>query len=271
MKRLWPRLGLGLGVILIAFLTVFYALPAPGYVPVLVYHFIGEDVPGNKLIVTEEDFEKQMAFLKRFGYQVISLDELYRVKRGQRPPNPRMVAITFDDGDQSFYHRAYPVLKKYDFPVAVFVVVRHLDKGDMGSMKWEQVRELLAKGVTIGSHTLSHPVLTEINPAKQHWEIRWSKTRLYHRLKHRVDYISYPTGMFDEEVKETVQRMGYKMGFGTFRKKLRGEKEDLFSMQRLMIRKSHRNLAYFWLTLSGIYQTYHRARSKSNFDTPLPA
>jgi len=88
--------------------------------PILMYHSIsGGD---NSLCVTPENFARQMSFLKEKGYTVISMESLVRAVNNGKKFLPRTVVITFDDGFEDNFTRAFPVLAKYDMPATIFLV-----------------------------------------------------------------------------------------------------------------------------------------------------
>ncbi|GAA6174012.1 polysaccharide deacetylase family protein [Colwellia sp. KU-HH00111] len=83
-------------------------------------------------------------------------------------------------------------------------------------MTWEQLRELKAGGMFIGSHTCSHRILTHIDEKERLFELQSSKSCLENNLNCRVDAIAYPVGennTFNHAVCEMSKNIGYKIGF----------------------------------------------------------
>ena len=80
---------------------------------------------------------------------------------------------------------------------------------EFGPITWEQARELDAGGVEIGSHTVSHPILTTTDDAQLVAELRGSRSRLEAELGHAVELFCYPNGAFDERVRRETARAGY--------------------------------------------------------------
>ena len=115
-------------------------------IPILAYHNFTEDESSSYKINIIE-FEKQMDYLAAHNYSVISLSELLAgLRTGQLPPKP--VVITIDDGFKSTYTLAYPVLKKYNFPVTLFIYTNFIDKNN-GSLTWEEIREMASHNIEI--------------------------------------------------------------------------------------------------------------------------
>lgn len=105
--------------------TVLFSLLLPflgslkGRASILMYHSIGEG--GAFFAVTEEDFEKQLLYLKRRGFVCITLSELVE-KLERKEDVSSNVVLTFDDGYEDNYTKAFPLLKKYDIPATIFLI-----------------------------------------------------------------------------------------------------------------------------------------------------
>ncbi|HXO37491.1 MAG TPA: polysaccharide deacetylase family protein, partial [Candidatus Acidoferrum sp.] len=72
-------------------------------------------------------------------------------------------------------------------------------------MDWNDMRSLDRTLITVGSHTLSHPILTTLNAQEIEWEILESRKCLEQRLQHRVDFFCYPNGAYDQRAYQTVK------------------------------------------------------------------
>lgn len=252
----------------------FFFMPFPGTVPVLMYHFIGNpaDNPyseGN--FVSEKDFEEQMSFLKTFGYRVISMDDYYAIMTGAQKPRGREVVITFDDGDHSFNSRAVPILKRYGFPVTVFLVSDLIQTGENGSMKLETILKLQQENPQLDfqSHTKTHAHLTEIPEAQLKDEMESSRKALSEMLGKDVRDLAYPYGQFNRQALEAARQAGYRMAFTTGHKRLNGIEEGLWSRTRLKVDRVSDHPIGFWYNLSGIHQMIKGTREKfRNFLNP---
>ena len=129
-------------------------------VPVLVYHDI-RDVPGtDEYVVTGQMFREQMAFLKRQGYQPVSLRQFAEAAAGKFSLPEKPVVLNFDDGLVSFRDIAMPVLAEYGFPAVLSVVTGWIDGRQVPSdyrdrlLSWEQLRAVSRSPlVEILSHT----------------------------------------------------------------------------------------------------------------------
>ena len=251
-KRGWFWIILFLSVIIT---VIFFTFPIKGHIPVLMYHLIlpKSEVGTSSLHVSIENFERQMWFLKFFGFRAISLDEFYAIKIGQAEPRGREVLVTFDDGHRSYLQYALPIMERYGIQSANFLIWDHLnDDFWRDYMKLEEAKSISKHPlVTLGSHTLTHPDLVEINPTQARIEIVESKKKLEDFFGQSFDYLCYPSGTFNDYVVESVREAGYRLAFTTARKRLNGERETLYSIARLKIGLKD-NLFAFWLNVSGI-------------------
>ena len=98
-------------------------------VPILMYHYVNNEEPlKSRLGVSPESFERQMRFLRERKYNIVSLEELTDLIKNKKRIPPMTAAVTFDDGYLDNYTHAYPVLKKYNIPAAIFVVINRIGK-----------------------------------------------------------------------------------------------------------------------------------------------
>lgn len=83
------------------------------------------------------------------------------------------------------------------------------------TVTWEQVREMAAAGMEIGSHTVTHPILSNLSEAEIAWELTASKQQLEQMLGQAVTTIAYPVGLnfaFNARVRALSQQAGYRLG-----------------------------------------------------------
>lgn len=236
-------------------------LPLPGTIPVLMYHFIGskEQADQHKLYVSRESFTKQMAFLKMMGYRILSLDEYYAIRSGQKKSKGREIVITFDDGNYSFFKEAYPILQQYRFPVAVFLVSESIRERIHGSMTIEDLMVLKQEDwIGFGSHSKTHPILTRLSDGKLREELEGSREDLEAMLGVPVVDFAYPSGEVDERVIRFAKAAGYRQAFTTSYKKVPATKEELYALPRVKITRTSDLLIAYWFKVSGLYQWFKR-------------
>jgi len=253
----------GLLVVLVLLTGAYFGLPWPGNVPVLMYHFI--DTPERavleKNVVSVQSFKRQMDFLDRFGYHVISLEDYYLMLAGKRKPSPKEVVITFDDGNYTFKDHALAILEKHQFPVTVFVVSGNAQYQKHGSMDNPTIKKISESPlVTIGSHSRTHPVLAELDEAKLRTEILGSKEDLEKLIQKPVLYFAYPSGVLNALVLDIVKASGYRLAFTTSRKKLKKLPIGPLTITRVKISRTSDNPFAFWVRISGLDQAFRRIK-----------
>ncbi len=239
---------------------------------ILMYHSIGG--PGSKqypLDVSPGSFEKQMRFLSRHHYNVIPLHDLVTLlKEGKKTPS-KTVVITFDDAYENNYTEAYPILKKYNLPATIFVVVNYMGQTknlyghDFRFMTPQMALEMQDSGlITIGSHTMNHLLLPSIKDKSVLWqEIRGSKEALEKILGRPVLAFCYPNGGYTPEVEKMVQAAGYQIAVTTMARHKRPGRYDIFALRRIKVTDSAVNPVVFFVETSGYFLRLKELRVKS--------
>lgn len=240
------------GILLLLFVLFFSSYS----VPVLMYHQIGNQ---NILLnVTFDNFKKQLDYLKKNGYKVISLSELIEGLRQKKQFYHKTVVITFDDGHKDNFTYAFPVLKKYNFPATVFLVTSKIDK-DPNYLNWDNIREMHKNGIDFGCHTRNHVYLPDYqdNDEKLWEEIFGSKKDIYEKTGIVAKYFSYPIGGFSEKIKTMVKKAGYE-GAVTTNRKSSNDPFDVFEIRRISVRND--NFFEFWWKVSGYYHIFRKEK-----------
>lgn len=194
----------------------------------LCYHSIAEDGPPF-VSIRPEAFERQLALLRRRGFRSGTLAELAELARGGRP-RAKLAFLAIDDGYRDTFTAARLLLDAYGFRALVFVIPPLLDGGGaplrwprveahceshpqiMRSMDWEMAGALAGEGHTIGSHTLSHPVLPDLDDERLTHELAESRAELARRLG-GCEAIAYPFGLWTPRVARAAAGAGYTYGF----------------------------------------------------------
>lgn len=182
-------------------------------IPILVYHSVAGHHPGQtpdqlKMDVDTAAFREQMSYLAEHKYSVISLAALIDALEGRTPLRDHAVVITFDDGWETQYEHAFPVLKQFGFTATFFIITKPIGHSSL-YLTWDQIREMRDAGMTIGSHTRTHPTLTSPDVSLPD-EIANSRQDLERNLGTAPDYFAYPYGTWDAQVVAAVRAAGYK-------------------------------------------------------------
>jgi peptidoglycan/xylan/chitin deacetylase (PgdA/CDA1 family) len=184
-------------------------------VPILVYHNVTPLAPDaspkkREFIISPEQFEWQMSYLRAQGIAVLPLDALIDALQGRGRIEGPAVVVVFDDGWLGQYEHAFPVLRRLGYPATFFIFTNPIGS-NVRWMTWEQLRELTAAGMTIASHTRTHPRLNRIeDPVELRREIAGSRELLERKLGVEVKHFAYPFGTYTPAVLAAVQEAGYR-------------------------------------------------------------
>lgn len=188
--------------------------------PILVYHVVrpryeDDSASVRAIAQTPEVFDAQMAYLKENGYHVVTFTDLETYFKDAKPLLSKPVILSFDDGWKDQFKYAFPILKKYGYRATFFVFTNSIDQKSFFSL--EQLREMLAAGMIIGSHTRTHPYLTQIRDRDALWrEISDSKRILEEKLGVEVTQFAYPFGAYTDEIVAMTKKAGYHSARGDF-------------------------------------------------------
>lgn len=190
-------------------------------IPVLVYHRFGP-VVADSMTMTTHLFESQIKYIIENGYTVIPLRHLVDcyLRKKQTLPS-RSVAITVDDGHKTVYTDLFPLVKKYQIPATLFLYPSVLSNASY-AMTWNQLREIQASGMfDFQAHTYWHPNFK--NEKKrlsssdyEHFvqmQLKKSKEKLERELGIKVDMLSWPFGIYDEDLIRKAVGAGYISAF----------------------------------------------------------
>lgn len=243
---------------------------------ILLYHKIGrypQDAKFPGLYVTEENFDRQIKYLKNNGYTFLTLSELKAVYdyyyynnnsnstysiniNGQdKISNDRLInlinekgryaGVTFDDGSKSVYSCGLKIMKDNGVKSTVFMVsglIGGVNDWDIknGENKDEMLtindlKEMAECGMEIGAHTKTHPHLTQILPEQAYNEMLESKNDLERMLNIGINFFAYPYGDYNEEVKALAKKAGF-FGACTTNTGIVKKGGDFFALNRVAIR-----------------------------------
>jgi peptidoglycan/xylan/chitin deacetylase (PgdA/CDA1 family) len=227
--------------------------------PVLTYHHVGRrprDARLKGLYVSGKLFARQMKELEEQGFSAPDYDSVTQ----RRVNSQRQVFLTFDDGFRDVFINALPVLKKHHFRAIQFLVADFLGKTSAWQahsggeseqlMDDAEVKDWLATGQQIGSHTRTHPWLTHVAPAVVCEEIFGSKKALEDRFGVAVEHFCYPYGDWNEAVRDLVIAAGYKTACTT-KAGVNTPSDSPFSLKRFTARYPSRNLKAIWAQIRG--------------------
>lgn len=205
--------------------------------PIVMYHQLTKsESRAGRYVLTLEQFEKDLVFLKEKGYKTVTVSQLLDYSQGKGKLPEKAIMITFDDGCETLYAYAKPLLEQYGFTAVGFVVgsladyYTELDDHNLNysNLNWAEIKELsMGNTVEIQSHSYDlHKNTGYRSGAKkkkgetfeQYAEFLGAdaskmKTEMLKHTGKAPVAIAYPFGSFSSESKEILKKYGIKMAF----------------------------------------------------------
>lgn len=217
-----------------------------------------------------EGFKKQLLYLRQFG-EFISLDEAIALFNSGDPVKGRYFCLTFDDGFKSCISGALPILKELNIPVTFFIVTSLVgkslapddpiartvfgfkgDKTSLDFMSWEDCRQAVEAGMTIGSHTQTHPRLAKLTATEVTDEMASSKEEIETQIGQPCQHFCAPYGIAGKDFNQDRDpKIAFQLGYKSFLTGHRGQKQkggNPMAVQRdqLMANWGIHQLRYFF-------------------------
>lgn len=246
--------------------------------PVIMYHRVIKDESEKGVhgtYVTVEQFEEQMKYLKKKGYETVTFKDLLNNRYKQRfDKDKKWIMLTFDDGYKDNYENAFPILKKYQFKGIIYVLdgieYNKWDVDNPGNpekrftlMNQEELLEMQNYGIEFGGHTSTHPRLADLSIENVKSEIINSKSNIEKIIGRELLSFAYPYGSLNEEVKRIPQEAGYKFAVATDSGSIVFS-DDLFEIRRIGIFPTN-NLFNFKRKVSGKYNFIKVKREEKSY------
>jgi peptidoglycan/xylan/chitin deacetylase (PgdA/CDA1 family) len=199
---------------------------------VLCYHAVSERWPAE-LSVTPAALREHLGWLVERGYRGVTFADAVL-----GPLDGRRVAVTFDDAFGSVGSLAAPILAELGLVATVFVPTAFPGEGrplawdgtdrwlgtefeaELRPLSWRGLGELVEAGWEVGSHTRSHPRLSQVDDARLAAELRGSRQDCERELGRPCRTLAYPYGDHDDRVVEAARAAGYEAA-GTLPSRLR--------------------------------------------------
>ena len=207
---------------------------------VICYHGVSEDWPSD-LAIQPGQLEAQISWYLDRGYRPVTFTEAATVRAAER-----VIAVTFDDGYRSVLQLALPLLARMGVRGTVFAPTALVGEseahgwdgtrswastrwaGEIQVMGWDELDQLVAAGWEIGSHTRTHPHLTQLDDGQLLTELRRSREEIEENLGGPCTSIAYPYGATDSRVARAAGLAGYRAGGGLLPNRLHARDPLLF-------------------------------------------
>ncbi len=213
--------------------------PGTERVPILMYHVInpppaGAPFPG--LYVSSSEFSAQMQALAGAGYHAITQDQMWAYwKRGviPLPAGQKPIVVSFDNGYQSQYSNALPVLRRLGWVGDENIQLTGLPPSQ-GGLSQAQVKGLVSAGWELDTQGISHADLIALNATQLTEQVASSRKTIQQRYGVPVNWFCYPSGHYDATVIAAVKAAGY-TGSTTVIPGWAGPESDPYRLPRLRV------------------------------------
>ncbi len=193
---------------------------------------------GNSL--APDVFNAHLDYLQQEGYTTIQLKDLISylaTGAPQLPPKP--IVLTFDDGYADSYFNAFPALQAHNMIGTFFIITDFAtqaadDPTYADYATWDQLREMAAAGMEIGSHSRNHPDLAGKDLDYLVWQALGSKETIEAEIGAHPHILAYPSGSYDQLVID-VFRSAHFWGAVTTQQGTLQDSDHLFEIKRLRI------------------------------------
>jgi len=224
-------------------------------IPSLMYHRLTSHPDPHPCSMVLGQFRSQLKILRALGYRTVSPRDIARALRGGSPLPTRAISITFDDGYVDTFTAALPILKEFGFTAVCYVVADRV--GQLSDwtepaplMGWPEIREWLAAGMEVGSHSRTHRDLTVLSAVELQDEVAGSRKLLEDRLGSTVPTFAYPFTVHGPREREAVEAAGYEAGCAGV--KLH---DSIFALSRVEVAAN--SLSWFLIQLFAVYPELH--------------
>ncbi len=190
-------------------------------VSILGYHDFTEGVSSKQMVLNIDKFREQLQMIKDSDLPVIGMQDFLAWRRGKKNIPDQCVMITIDDGWKATHTLALPVLKEFGYPFTLFLYKKYVGIGGR-SLTYEQVKEIMAAGGVIGSHSVSHQSMLQGDRSDEDYAV-WLDVE----FKESYDFLmenfaehgtvmkvfAYPYGIYSNQVAEKGKAVGYDLLF----------------------------------------------------------
>jgi peptidoglycan/xylan/chitin deacetylase (PgdA/CDA1 family) len=186
--------------------------PGSTRVPVLMYHVInpppaGAPYPG--LYVQAAEFAAQMEALKAAGWHAVTLDQVEAYWKNGVPLGPgKPIVLTFDNGYESQYTKALPVLEKLHWVADENIQLTGLPPSQ-GGLTTGQVKRLIDAGWELDTQGISHADLVALKPSELTYQVESARKALRREYHVPVNWFCYPSGHYNAAVIDEVKAAGF--------------------------------------------------------------
>ena len=217
-----------------------------GYIPVLMYHQIKDQVAQTKraqsMAVSMANFEAQIKAILESGYTPINFKQLNDYLEGKAGLPKKPIVITADDGYLCNYTKAYPILKKYQAQATFFVTSLYVGvTNEYEHFSWEQAKEMESSGlIDIQSHTHGHKLMNTLGKREVFYELQKSFGDIEKYVgKRDVKVLAYPQFLHTNKVKQWTKEAGVDLQITNLVSRPKKEPTQKLDIKRIHVSNEH--------------------------------
>ena len=180
---------------------------------VFMYHKFGiSKYPSTSVRI--DQFDEHLKEFSKSKYSLESVEFIIDtiINDGNLPENT--IGISIDDADKSFYEVGWPKFKEMGFPVTLFVNTSTIHENNKNYLNWDQIREIVNEGVSIGAHSHSHFHMADLSIDEVRDEIEISNNIFLKELGNIPPLFAFPYGEANEEIINLLKEYKFKVAFG---------------------------------------------------------
>ena len=180
---------------------------------VFMYHKFGvSKYPSTS--VTIDQFDAHLKEFSKSKYSVEPVEFIIDTIINDGDLSKNTIGISIDDADKSFYEVGWPKFKEMGFPVTLFVNTSTIHDNNKNYLNWDQIRELVNEGVSIGAHSHSHYHMADLSIDEVRNEIEVSNNIFLKELGSIPPLFAFPYGETNEEIINLLKEYKFKVAFG---------------------------------------------------------
>jgi peptidoglycan/xylan/chitin deacetylase (PgdA/CDA1 family) len=182
--------------------------------------------------VSPKNLAAQVEMLVARGFHAVTMADVSAYLRKGKALPSRPIVISFDDGWETDYSVAFPILRRFGLVGTFYVYSNSIDRNQF--LKWSEIDEMVHAGMEFGSHTLSHPHLKTLPTDAAKKEIVESKLALEKHLGRPITAFAYPFGEYNSQVTELVKNAGYETAV-TIAAGYKQRSEEIYALHRTRV------------------------------------
>lgn len=222
--------------------TKFYEFSNAKGITVINYHSFGDNQEIANITISKNHFREQLKMLKDNGYTLVSEQQLIAYLQGHGRIPEKSVFLTIDDGYESVYTIAYPILKEMGMHATLFVIVKDMETGfrkGVPMLNWSQLKEMSDSNViNVGNHTYDlhwrgnndspkyeamilnqtkegQPLTNEARQQMIVEDVIKGKNLIEQNIGKKTTSFAYPYGAYDIIAERAIKQADYSIDYST--------------------------------------------------------